>query len=132
MGPDEQAIRDVVAAWHRATAAGDVDAVLALMTDDAIFLGSGRPAMHGRDAFAQALRMLLTTHRVESQFTVREVRVSGDLGYAWSDLVVRIVPAAGGASTARSGSALSIFTRAADGAWRLCRDANLLSSDAGS
>ena len=129
MEQDEQAIRNVVATWHRATAAGDVEAVLALMTDDATFLGSGRAAMHGRDAFAQALRMLLASHRVESDFTVREVRVSGDLGYAWSDLVVRIVPSAGGgAASERSGSALSIFTRGADGTWRLSRDANLLSS----
>jgi uncharacterized protein (TIGR02246 family) len=41
MNADEQAIRDLVASWHRATAAGDVDAVLALMADDVIFLVAG-------------------------------------------------------------------------------------------
>ena len=59
MERDEDAIRAVVATWHRATAAGDVDAVLALMTEDATFLGAGRPPMHSRAAFEQALRMLL-------------------------------------------------------------------------
>jgi uncharacterized protein (TIGR02246 family) len=126
MEQDEEAIRTVIATWHRATAAGDVDAVLALMTEDATFLGSGRPAMHSRDAFAQALRMLLASHRVESTGTVREVRVSGDLGYAWSELVVRITPLAGGEPGERRGSALSIFVRQSDGAWRLARDANML------
>jgi len=126
MERDEDAIRAVVATWHRATAAGDVDAVLALMTDDATFLGAGRPPMHSHAAFEQALRMLLGTHRIESNGTVREVRVSGDLGYAWTELTVRIIPAAGGDATVRTGCALSIFERGTDGQWRLARDANML------
>ena len=126
MERDEDAIRAVVATWHRATAAGDVDAVLALMTEDATFLGAGRPPMHSRAAFEQALRMLLATHRVESTGTVHEVRVSGDLGYAWTDLSVRITPSAGGEAAVRTGCALSIFVRGADGRWRLARDANML------
>jgi len=32
MHPDEQAIRDLIALWHRATAAGDVNTVLGLMS----------------------------------------------------------------------------------------------------
>jgi len=126
MEQDEEAIRTVVSTWHRATAAGDVDAVLGLMTEDATFLGAGRPAMHSRAAFEQALRMLLGTHRVESTGTVREVRVSGDLGYAWTDLTVRIIPMGGGEAGVRTGCALSIFVRGADGRWRLARDANML------
>jgi uncharacterized protein (TIGR02246 family) len=127
MGHDEQAIRDAIAAWHRATAAGDVDAVLALMTEDATFLGVGRPPMHGRAGFGHALRALLATHRIESTATVREVRTSGDLGFAWSDLHVRVVPIAGGDARMREGSTLSVFAREGDGRWRLTRDANLLS-----
>lgn len=126
MERDEDAIRAVVATWHRATGAGDVDAVLALMTEDATFLGAGRPPMHTRAAFEQALRMLLSTHRIESSGTIREVRVSGDLGYAWTDLAVRIVPSAGGDAPVRRGCALSIFVRGPDGRWRLTRDANML------
>jgi ketosteroid isomerase-like protein len=46
MKGDKQAIRKVVAEWHRATAAGDVDAVLRLMTKDAVFLVPGRAPMN--------------------------------------------------------------------------------------
>ena len=126
MERDEDAIRAVVATWHRATAAGDVDAVLALMTEDATFLGAGRPPMHSRAAFEQALRMLLATHRIESSGTVREVRVSGDLGYAWTELTVRIVPLDGRRRHGPQGCALSIFVRGGEGRWRLARDANML------
>ena len=123
---DAAAIRDLIERWHRLTAAGDVDAVAALMTADALFLGAGQPPMSGRDAFRKGLKRLLETHRIESTADIREVEVRQDLGYARAELVVRVVPKAGGAPVTRRGSALSIFRRGADGAWRLVRDANLL------
>jgi hypothetical protein len=66
MTSDEQAIRDLVARWHSATAAGDVDTVLSLMAEDVIFLGVGRPPIRGRSAFESGLRKLLAEHRIES------------------------------------------------------------------
>jgi len=38
MSTDEQAIRDLVALWHSATAKGDIDTVLGLMAEDVVFL----------------------------------------------------------------------------------------------
>jgi uncharacterized protein (TIGR02246 family) len=127
MTADEQAIRDLVARWHRATADGDVETVLGLMTPDVVFLVAGHAPMPGRDAFEQGLRKLLATHRVDSSATVREVVVSGDLAYCWTELDVRIRPLSGGDALRRSGSALTILRRQGDGAWQVVRDANLLS-----
>lgn len=125
MTNDEQAIRDLISEWHRATAAGDVDTVLDLMEDNVIFLIAGQPPMEGRAAFATGLRGLLKSHRIESTHEVREVVVSGDLAYSWADLVVRVFPLAGGAPVERSGSALSVLRKNED-RWRVTRDANLL------
>jgi len=126
MNADEQAIRSLIDRWHTATAAGDVEAVLELMTDDAVFLAAGRPPMRGRKAFAAGLRKLLETHTVESSAAVQEVEVSGDLAYSWSVLTVRMTEKTGKESSSRSGSALSILRRDAAGRWALMRDANLL------
>ena len=127
MHPDEQAIRDLIALWHRATAAGDVDTVLDLMTEDVVFLTAGQPPMQGRAAFERGLRGLLAQHRIESTHDVREVGIDGDLAYSWTDLDIRVIPRAGGnAPPARSGSTLSVLRRQADGRWRMVRDANLL------
>jgi len=127
MNPDEQAIRDLIALWHRSTAAGDVDTVLGLMTEDVVFLVAGQPPMSGRAAFERGLRGLLAGHRIESTQQVREVQVDGDLAYSWTELSVRVLPLAGGdAPAARSGNALSVLRRQQDGRWRLIRDANLL------
>jgi uncharacterized protein (TIGR02246 family) len=126
-GMDEQAIREVIALWHRATRDGDVETVLTLMTEDVVFLVAGQPPMRGRGAFERGLRGLLSQHRVESTGDVQEVEVSGDLAYCWTLLNVRVIPAAGGDAVVRSGNTLSIFQRQPGGEWLLIRDANLLS-----
>lgn len=129
MNADEQAIRDLVAQWHEATAVGDVETVLGLMAEDVVFLVAGQPPMQGRVAFERGLRGLLRSHRVETSGDIQEVQVAGDLGYCWSILNVRVIPLAGGSAVTRSGSALSILRKHADGAWVIVRDANLLTAE---
>jgi uncharacterized protein (TIGR02246 family) len=126
MNADEQAIRALVAQWHSATAAGDVEAVLGLMAEDVVFLVAGHPPMRGRSNFEKQLREVLAAHRIESSGEIQEVEVSGDLAYCWSVLNVRIIPKTGGNPSERSGSALSILRKQANGSWLLVRDANLL------
>jgi uncharacterized protein (TIGR02246 family) len=126
MSTDEQAIRDLIAHWHRATAAGDVDAILPLMAEDAVFLVPGGPPMRGRSAFEQGLRGVLASHRIDSSGDIQELQVSGDLAYCWNALEVRITPLAGGDPLERSGNALTVFRKQSNGSWVLFRDANLL------
>jgi len=124
---DEQAIREVVASWHRATAAGDVETVLNLMSEDVIFLVAGHPPMRGRSSFERGLRSLLAQHRIESTGEVQEIEVSDNLAYCWSILTVRVASIAAGDATVRTGSALSILRRQPNGSWVVVRDANMLS-----
>ena len=128
MSSDEADIRALIQRWHEATARGDVDAVLALMSEDVVFFVAGKEPMKGRSAFATGLRGLLRTHRIVSSGDVREVQVSGDLAFAVSLLQVRIIPNDAGNESVRSGHAMSVFRRQADGGWLLIRDANLLPS----
>jgi uncharacterized protein (TIGR02246 family) len=131
MTPDEQAIRDLVARWHSATAADDVDTVLGLMAEDVVFLVPGQAPMRGRSAFESGLRKLLTTHRIESTGEVQEVEVSGNLAYCWTQLTVSVVPRSGGDAVTRMGSALSVLHKQAGGSWVVVRDADMLPPAAG-
>ena len=126
MSPDEQAIREVIETWLRATTAGDLSCVLQLMDDDVVFLGAGRPPMRGKDAFAAATRSIDGRARIEGSADIQEVRVFGNLAYCWNQLTVRMSPFDGGSASERSGPVLSIFMKRADGTWVLFRDANML------
>jgi uncharacterized protein (TIGR02246 family) len=124
---DDQAIRNVVATWHRATATGDVDTVLTLMGEDVVFLVAGHPPMRGRSSFERGLRGLLSQYPIESTSEVQEIQASGDLAYCWNALTVCVTPIAGGDTNVRSGNALSILRRQPNGSWVVVRDANILS-----
>lgn len=123
MSADERAIRDLIATWLAASAAGDNEKVLSLMSDDVVFLVAGRS--FGKEEFS-AGQSALATHRIEASSDVREVVVSGDLGFARTELTVTMTPLAGGPALRRSGPTLSIFRRGPGGRWVLTRDANLL------
>jgi uncharacterized protein (TIGR02246 family) len=48
MNTDEKAIREVIGRWHDRTAAGDIEGVLELIAEDAVFLTPGHPPIEGR------------------------------------------------------------------------------------
>ncbi|MFM8729130.1 MAG: SgcJ/EcaC family oxidoreductase, partial [Planctomycetaceae bacterium] len=55
MQSDEEQIRGVVERWLSATAAGDAETILSLMTEDVVCLLPGRGPMH-REEFAAIAR----------------------------------------------------------------------------
>lgn len=126
MASDHDQIRDLVERWHAATRAGDVDAVLALMTDDVRFLVPGRPPMD-RAEFARLSTPPPGSPRpaMESQQTIEALEVSGDLACMQASLTVTVTTP-GGTPVTRSGRTLTVF-RKVGGRWLLARDANLLS-----
>lgn len=126
MSDDEQAIRELIARWLQATRDGDVDAVLALMAPDVIFLVPGQPPMQGRAAFEQGLRGMLANHAIDSHSMIEEVVVVGDMAYSRTQLSVTITSKHGKLPMRRTGHTLSILRKASDGKWLLTRDANLL------
>ncbi len=124
MTDDERAIRDLVATWISASRAGDVAAVIDLMTDDAVFMVPGREPF-GKDAFAAAAQGMRSV-QMEGTSDIRELQVLGDWAYLRNYLTVTVTPP-GGAPIRRAGWTLTILRKGADGRWRLARDANLLS-----
>lgn len=122
---DKQAIRDLVAAWMEASAAGDLDTVLSLMADDVVFLVPGQ-APFGKDEFAEHSRGMDGMH-VEGSAEIEEIEVLGDWAFLRNRLTITVTPdGSGEAMLKRSGYTLSILRKAPDGRWLLARDANLL------
>jgi uncharacterized protein (TIGR02246 family) len=130
MDADEKAIRDLVASWVRASAAGDLDQVLSLMADDVVFLTPGRQPF-GKADFATASRANQGKMRFEGNSEVLEVQISGALAYCWTRLKVTVVPLEGGEARRFAGYTLSVLRKQPDGRWVVARDANLLAPETG-
>ncbi|MHA6846446.1 SgcJ/EcaC family oxidoreductase [Ralstonia syzygii] len=127
MTDDERAIRAVVTDGLAASQAGDLQAVLNLMTEDVIFLVPGQPPF-GKQAFA-AMSEGMKAARIEGTGDIQEVQVFGDVAYLRNHLRITVTPLGGGPVMRRSGPTLSILRKETDGRWRLARDANLVIPD---
>ncbi len=123
---DEGAIRQLVETWMTASKAGDVAAVLELMSDDAIFMVPGREPF-GKEAFAAASRGMKDV-RIEGSSEIQELKVLGDWAWMRNRLRVTITPP-GGKPMVRSGYTLTILRKKPDGKWVLARDANLVTAE---
>jgi len=126
MQTDEQAIRQLAATWQSATTAGDVDTVLSLMTDDVVFLLPGRAPMN-KSEFASLSRPAGNTPmpKIIGNQKIKEIQVSGDWAFMWSELSVTVTPADNSKTIERAGHTLTVLQRV-NGKWLLARDANLL------
>jgi uncharacterized protein (TIGR02246 family) len=125
METDEQQIRHLMDEWRERSAKGDVDGVLALMTEDAIFLTAGNPPMTKAD-FAAGFRTFAGKVELETTQDIKDLQISGDLAYAWSRLSVAMTSPETGRRTERAGHVLTVFKRSPIGGWLLARDANLM------
>jgi uncharacterized protein (TIGR02246 family) len=129
MQNDEQSIRELVADWQKAAAAGDLSKLLTLIAEDVVFYVVGQPPMRGRETFAAAFRAAVQQVRLESTATIEEIQVAGDFAHLANYLTVTMTPLHGGSIMRRSGYTLTILRKEADGRWVLYRDANMLTPE---
>ena len=111
--------------WRRLTVEGNLVGLLSLLCDDVIFLTPGNPPITKQD-FAAGFREVAAKARIESTQDVKELRVSGEIAYAWSHLTIVLIPNDGGKRSESSGHVLSVYQRSPSGRWLLSRDANLV------
>jgi uncharacterized protein (TIGR02246 family) len=123
MTDDEQAIRELVLTWMKASEAGDVNTVLSLMTDDMMFMVPGREPF-GKEEFRAASEGMKNV-RLAGTSDIREIKVLGDWAYIRNYIEITVTPP-DGTSMQRRGYTLSILRKQSDGKWALCRDANLV------
>jgi uncharacterized protein (TIGR02246 family) len=124
-GSDEQKIRALIDLWAASTSAGDLIALMNLMTEDAVFLTAGQPPMR-RKEFAESFVGVTSSFTLAIRSRVQEITIDGSLAVCWNLLEVDITPAEGGSTTKRAGNTLTALRRGSDGQWRIFRDANLL------
>lgn len=120
---DEQAIRQLVSTWLNATANGNAEEVLKLMSDDVVFLVPGRAAMRKTDFIAA--QAALKNADIRATAEIQEIKIFGEWAYCWNWLSVTISARDGSAPLKRVGPVLSILRKEAHG-WLIFRDANML------
>lgn len=121
MGDEQAAIRNLYVANVAALNAGDLVALEALYTEDAIQLPPDRPPLTGREAIRSSLEKELSGIKIHAVVEVREAVVSTGWAYARGHYQTTIKSQDVGPMTVTTGSWLDILKRGADGSWRIAR-----------
>jgi uncharacterized protein (TIGR02246 family) len=124
MPTDEQAIRELFAAWKQATLDQDVDALLGFVTDDVIFLVPRHAPIRGKAAMEAMYRQVLGRFRFEQDWVFEEIQVLGDWGFCWGHDSATMLPLDGGPAVDVRGIGLSILRKRPDGSWAVARSIN--------
>jgi ketosteroid isomerase-like protein len=109
-------------AYVAAINSNNVDSMLAMVTDDVVFMAPDAPPFIGRDALRPWLEGYVAAFDTRWDKPVQEFVVNGD--WAWERYAYSHVdtPKAGGDPVKGSGWGLIIYQRGADGVWRVARD----------
>ena len=123
MPDDEREIRGLIDSWIAASKARDLPSLLDMMTDDVVFLTPGR-APFGKAQFA-ADSEGTNGLAVDARADVQEIETFGDRAWVWTRIEA-VLTAPAEPPRRRSGFAMSLLRKTADGRWRIARDANLV------
>jgi uncharacterized protein (TIGR02246 family) len=118
---DITAIRQLAADWRQGWIDGDVAFVLSLYTNDPVLMPSGQPAVFGIDAIRPMYEVAMGAVDLDSRYEIRDIEVSGDLGYFWCTYTLMATPKEGGETFEVDGKYLCIVKRQADDTWKIAR-----------
>ena len=118
---DLEAIQALGQTWTDAMKHSDIDRLLELVTEDAVFMPPNAPSIVGRPALAQAYRVVFAMFQVEQTFAPEAIQVGGGWAFVRGRDTLAMTPLAGGPSIEMNGRGISIMHRTEDGSWKFAR-----------
>ena len=118
---DDVGVDQALSEWARAFAAGDVAALVALVTPDAEFWTQGAPPLVGHEAVARTLEDFFGRFRAVQRFTELERFVASDWAIVRGEERNTLTPKDGGAPIEHRQRAFSLLRRGPDDRWRFAR-----------
>lgn len=105
--------------------AGDADYIVSMMADDVVIMVPNEAVHEGKAACAEFLRGMLAW-MIESldrhiEYVSAEIRVLGDYSFDRGTFAFTAAPKSGGDTTPAQGKYFWLYSRDADGSWKLAR-----------
>jgi len=115
-------IRSLVDRWTEAYRAGEVDLLEGLYSEDAVSVRDGAAPLAGRRAILAAAARDMAAFDFSVKLDLDEVEFSGNTAWAMGRLDMRASPRMAGVEAKYGSHYMVVFTRGADGKWRIHRD----------
>ena len=114
----EDSIRDTDARFAEAFNRGDLAAIVALHSEDALLLGPDSPAERGGQAVEEGYKEMLDAGWKNIEFGSVQIGSGGDVGYQVGTFAAD-VPTEGGSDQRVTGKFLDIYKPDTAGAWKV-------------
>ncbi len=112
--------------WRRVIATfeeGDVDAFMALTTQDVVLMPPGEKTLSSGEAVRSLMADFFGTYAIELQsISLEEIVVAGDWAFVRDTYVSNLTPRSGGETVRARGKNVWILQRQADGSWKVARN----------
>lgn len=119
---DEAAIAEVREREMSAFTGGDMEASMSVITDDAVIMPPGEPALNGAEAARAWLQALHDFGTLTGRYTDASITVLGDHAIEHFVGELTITPKAGGPAITETVKGIHVYERQADGTWRISHD----------
>jgi len=122
---DVRQIDDILRRIEAAENAGNSTAMIDLLAEDAVIMAPDQPVQEGKAACAAFLTDVIAS--LFEQFDRRiayvsaEVRVIGEYAFDRGSFAFSVAPRSGGDTSRETGKYLFLYSRAADGSWKIAR-----------
>jgi ketosteroid isomerase-like protein len=110
-------------AYTTAINSNNLDSLLAMVTEDVVFLSPNEPVVVGKAAVRAWSEAYLKAFTIHWDKTVSEFIVAGEWAFERYSYKEHDTPASGGAAVTDTGKGLIIDHQDSDGKWRVARDA---------
>ncbi len=114
----EDSIRDTDARFAEAFNRGDLAAIVALHSEDALLLGPDSPAERGGQAVEEGYKEMLDAGWKNIEFGTVQIGSGGDVGYQVGTFTAD-VPTEGGSDQRVTGKFLDIYKPDTAGSWKV-------------
>ena len=116
-----KAIRKQREEWLDAVNKNDIERVQDLLTDDAVWIPPGMPALHGKSAISDWIHPFFEAYNYEFKLDKLDVRGAGDWVVEHASFTSRLSPKEGGDGTEHKGKYIMIWRWEKDNKWRIER-----------
>jgi ketosteroid isomerase-like protein len=120
---DQQQVQQSFQTWLDDYISGDVDRMMAALTEDSVILPQGQPTVAGLDAIRPFLEASSGGTGVTIINDMQELRINGTWAFVRGDFTVEVASVTEGEpGFKRAGRYLVLYEKNAAGEWRLLRD----------
>ena len=122
---DVREIEDILRRIEVAENTGNSSDIADMLTEDAVIMVPNQPVQEGRAACARfvanVMAGLLKQFDRRIVYVSAEVRVIGDCGFDRGSFTFTVAPRSGGETLREAGKYLFLYSRAANGSWKIAR-----------